>query len=746
MRGRYAALLLLTLGAGLGAGVFLERDRASALRDAASDAGPEILYWVAPMDPNFRKDGPGKSPMGMDLVPVYDGDAPSGDPAEVRLSPAEINAIGVRTATARIEDISRRIDTVGFVTFDEHATSHIHTRVDGWIDRLAVRALGDRVAKGALLFDLYAPEIIIASSELMRATRREDADEISIARTKLRNFGVSPRQIDEMALADAPAERIRYYAPQDGVVIALDAADGMFLRPETRAMSLADLSSVWVMVDVFERDMGRLTPDMKAEARFDHLPGQVFTGTVEYIFPQLDPETRTLRARLRFDNTDGLFKPNMFARVSLLPAQARPALTVPSEAVIRTGRAERVVLRTAQGTFLPRLVTTGLRGAFGDTTRTEILQGLAPGDVVVASAQFLIDSESALNAGMLRFAATDAAPVSGKGVLVSLDPATARARIRHDDIDGLDWPAMETAFALRAGLALDRVAPGDTVRFSVARGADGLLALTTLGPDDGVDATGTGIVHAVTPDGKLTLSHDPIPALGWPAMRMDLDVQGVDTAAVPLDTPVEFDLAEDAGGLFTIVSLRPAPPSSMSPATPDTASPEAGGAAPPITVTGTIDSLSPDARRATVTHGPIAAIGMPGMTMEFALADGLDPATLPLGQPATLILSRLAGMTMILSAATPDTSSPEAGDAATPTAPPITVTGTIDSLSPDARRATITHGPIAAIGMPGMTMEFALADGLDPATLPLGRETGLLLEQGADFSLTLIGIAEEGAE
>src|SRR6056297_3088419 len=468
MRGRYAALAIMALGAGVAGGIWYERDRLAQSMEAGSN-GPEILYWVAPMDPNFRKDGPGKSPMGMDLIPVYEGEAAQGDPEEVRLSAAEVNAIGVRSAVARVEAVAQRLETVGFVTYDEHATSHIHTRVEGWIERLAVRAVGDPVTEGDLLFELYAPAITIASSELMRATRRQAAEEIAIARIKLRNFGVSARQIDEMAGAETPAQRIRYYAPQDGVVIALAGADGMFLRPETRALSLGDLSSVWLIVDVFERDMGRITPDMRAEARIEHLPGRVFSGEIDYIFPELDPETRTLRLRLRFDNSEGLLRPNMFADVTLIPAEARAALTVPSEAVIRTGRAERVILRGPEGTFRPRLVTTGLRGGFGAGARTEIVQGLHPGEEVVASAPFLIDSESALNAGMMRFAPTEAAPVAGRGVLLAVEPETRRARIRHDAIAALDWPAMETVFTLRADVGAEGLVPGDEVRFEIGR-------------------------------------------------------------------------------------------------------------------------------------------------------------------------------------------------------------------------------------------------------------------------------------
>ena len=731
MRGRYFALAIIALVAGAAGGIWYERERQPQSGDAG-ETGPKILYWVAPMDANFRKDGPGKSPMGMDLVPVYEGQEPSGDPEEVTLSAAEVNTIGVRSAVARVEDIAHRIETVGFVDYDEHATSHIHTRVEGWIERLELRAVGDKVSEGDLLFDLYAPQITIASSELLRATQSGDQDEINIARTKLMNFGVSPRQIEEMAQAGEPAQRIRFYAPQDGVVYALSAADGMYLQPDNRAMSLADTASVWLLVDVFERDMGRISDDMRAEARFDHLPGQAFTGEIDYIFPELDAETRTLRVRLRFDNSDGLLRPNMFAKVALVPDEARQALTVPSEAVIRTGRAERVILKQADGSFRPRLVTTGLRGGFGAGGRTEIVQGLAPGQEVVASAQFLIDSESALSAGMMRFAPTEAEPVTGTGVLLALDRATRRALIAHEAVEALGWPAMKTDFALRSDIYLDDLAKGQKVEFEAVRGADGLLALTRLGRDDGVDATGTGMVHAVTPDGKLTVSHDPIPALGWPAMKMDLDVQGVDTALVPLDTPVTFDLATDQNGMAAIVAVRAEAAKAEAEATPKTAEAEAQDkAAPPITVEGRIKAVDATARTATIAHGPIQEIGMPGMTMDFALTDALAPGDLPLEKDVTLTFIRPDGMTMLL-------------DAVKPKPEPMTVTGTINSVDAETGMANITHGPIKAIGMPGMTMDFTLAGDLDPAALPVGQETGLLLLQGANMSLSLAGTVELG--
>lgn len=555
MRGRYSALSILALAAGVAGGIYFERLYLNPSDMAGSD-GPEILYWVAPMNANFRQPGPGKSPMGMDLVPVFAGQEPSGDPAEVTLSAAEINAIRVRTAVARTAEISHRIETVGFVGYDEHLTSHIHTRVDGWVEVLNVRAVGDLVRKGDVLFEMFSPLIGASSSELVRAIDACDQRIIEGARGKLRSHGMSDHQIAQIEASREPARNIKVLASQDGVVISLEAADGMFLQPGVRAVSLTDLSAVWLIVDVFERDIARLTDDMRAVARFEHLNGRTFEGIVDYVYPELDPETRTLPVRLRFDNAEGLLRPNMFGNVSLIPNEMRMALTVPTESIIRTGSAERVILKTGEGTFKPRLITTGLRDNFGEGGRTEVVQGLAPGEEVVASAQFLIDSESALSAGLMRMAPTDDAPARGTGELIALNPGARIATIRHAVLDALEWPAMTSQFPLRSDISLERLVVGQQVAFRAARGADGLLSLIELGSDDGIAATGTGVVLAVTSDGKLTMSHDPIPELGWPSMQMDMPVAGFDVAQVALDAPVEFDLSKGEDGLFTIVAVR----------------------------------------------------------------------------------------------------------------------------------------------------------------------------------------------
>lgn len=729
MRGRYSALSVLALTAGVAGGVFLERLYLNPAQTAGS-GDPEILYWVAPMDPNFRQPGPGKSPMGMDLIPVMAGQEPSGDPSEVTLSGAEINAIGVRTAVAQSTEIARNIETVGFIRYDDHLTSHVHTRVDGWIEKLNVRAIGDPVRKGDVLFEMFSQIIGSSSGDLIRAVEAGDRRIVEAARGKLSSLGMSDDQIARVEASKEIARNIEVLAPQDGVVVSIEAAEGMFLQPGVRAVSVTDTNAVWLIVDVFERDIARLTDDMKAVARFEHLGGRRFEGEIDYIYPELDAKTRTLPVRLRFDNSEGLLRPNMFANVTLTPSQSQMALTVPTEAIIRTGSAERVILKTGEGTFKPRLITTGLRDNFGGGGRTEVVQGLAVGEEVVASAQFLIDSESALSAGLMRMAPTDAEPARGTGTLVALDADTRLATIRHGALDALDWPAMTSRFVVRSDVMMDRLAVGQEVAFQAARGADGLLSLTALGADDGIAATGKGRVLGVTDDGKLTLAHDPIPALGWPAMQMDMEVVGIDAAGVPLEQPVEFDLSKNEDGMFTIVGLRvEGATETMQMPAPTEPEAKAAPAAEPIVVSGTVDALDPTKSMATITHGPMAQIGMPGMTMDFAVDPTLDVGTLVLGQEMTLTFARPDGMTMILSAAEKVT-------------PPTEVMGTINVIDPVTGMANITHGPMMDIGMPGMTMDFAVDPSVDVAGLPMGQEINLLLKRNPDFSMTLVGFAK----
>lgn len=358
------------------------------------------LYWVAPMDPNYRRDKPGKSPMGMDLVPVY---ADEGGP-EVRVSAAVINNLGVRTAPVERGRLWRMIETVGYVGFDESRISHIHLRTEGWIERLSVQSAGERVKRGAVLFDLYSPTLINAQEEYVQALGSGNKNLTRASRDRLLALGISEAQVRRLGKTRKVPQTTRFLAPQDGVVAALNVREGMFVRPALEIMSLADLSTVWVLVEVFERQADWVQVGQRAQVRSSFIPGREWEGRVEYVYPTLDPKTRTLQVRLRFDNPDEALKPNMYADVRIYGAPRDEVIKIPREALIRTGEQERVILALGEGRFRARQVKSGMESG----EWVEILSGLAPGEQVVTSGQFLIDSESSLKAGLQRLSEPEA--------------------------------------------------------------------------------------------------------------------------------------------------------------------------------------------------------------------------------------------------------------------------------------------------------------------------------------------------
>jgi len=364
-------------------------------RAGSEDAG-EILYWVAPMDPAYRRDRPGKSPMGMDLVPVYARDTAAGD--GVHIDPAVVQNLGLRTALVERGPLWRRIGAVGYVAFDERNISHIHLRTDGWIEKLRVKSNGERVRKGDPLFELYSPDLVNAQEEYIQALRGNNDYLQQASRERLEALGISSAQVKQITKQRRASPRISIYASQDGIVDRLSVREGMYVKPATEVMALADLSSVWLLVDVFERQADWVKPGQPAEVRLDYLPGRVWKGAVEFVYPTIDPKTRTLQARLRFDNPDEALKPDMYATVDIYAGPKKDVLSVPREALIKTGDGQRVILALGDGKFKPRQVAAGMEsGGF-----VEIIAGLAEGDRVVTSAQFLIDSEASLQASFRR--------------------------------------------------------------------------------------------------------------------------------------------------------------------------------------------------------------------------------------------------------------------------------------------------------------------------------------------------------
>ncbi len=365
--------------------------------NTVGDGEREVLYWVGPMDPNYRRDEPGKSPMGMDLIPVY-ADEIDTQPGVVKIDPTVVNNLGVRTDLAQRSSLPRLIDTVGYVSYDENTVHHIHTRVDGWIENLAITTKGDPVKKGQLLFEIYSPTLVNAQEEFLTAMRSGNTLLLKASRERIAALGVTKGEIDRLEKERTVRQRIPVYAHSDGVIARLGVRHGMFVTPSSEVMSIAKLDDVWVLAEVFERQSAWVEQGQAAVVTLDYLPGTTLTGTVDYVYPELDPVARTLKVRLRFENADELLRPNMFTRVVIQGSSTGDVVHVAREAVIRGGSVSRVVVDLGDGRYQSKAVSLGIES--GD--RIAIRDGLAAGERVVSSAQFLIDSESNIEAAMSR--------------------------------------------------------------------------------------------------------------------------------------------------------------------------------------------------------------------------------------------------------------------------------------------------------------------------------------------------------
>lgn len=445
-----------------------------------ADDKKEILYWVAPMDPNYRRDKPGKSPMGMDLIPFYA--SADGEGSTVTISPTVVQNLGIRTVVAEKTRLWRGIDTVGYVDYDESKVSHIHLRTEGWIERLVVESQGERVKKGEFLFDVYSPKLVNAQEELVTALATGNKGLIKASKERLSALGISASQINALARDKKVKQRIAIFAPQDGVVSELPVREGMFVQPSQKVMKLGDLSSVWLLAEVFERQSEWVKVGQPAEVSLSYIPGKTWDGKVEYIYPSLDPKTRTLKVRLRFDNPGEQLKPNMYANVKIYGGAKTDTIVIPLEGLIRTGRHERVIIALGDGKFEAREVRAGIES--GDYV--EILHGLKAGEKIVTSGQFLIDSEASMRASLTRMTdpadkatndmsdsanASDdqAKEVTGKGIVKALMPEDRKLNLKHDAIDVLGWPAMTMDFALADDVDITGISVGDTVTFQLER-------------------------------------------------------------------------------------------------------------------------------------------------------------------------------------------------------------------------------------------------------------------------------------
>jgi len=374
---------------------------APATEIAATPTGDrKALYYHDPMFPQQKFDKPGKSPfMDMQLVPVYADD--KGGEGGVTVSARAQQNLGMRTAPAEIVEFRQEMPAVGTVQVDERRIARAEVRTTGWIEKLHVRAANDPVRAGQILAEIYSPELLAAQEEYLLARRMAQANTADeplarAARRRLELLGFPVAEISKIEQSGEARRRVPILAPISGVLSELGVREGAMVQAGTPAFTLTDLSSVWIQVEVPEVQGAWLKPGLRAEATVPTLPGKTFEGRLDYVYPELNPQTRTLKARIMLPNPRLELKPGMFANVSLV-SSARKVLTIPTEAVIQTGT-RSVVIVMAGERFRAATVTTGAER----DGRTEILEGLKPGERVVASGQFLIDSESSLKGALDR--------------------------------------------------------------------------------------------------------------------------------------------------------------------------------------------------------------------------------------------------------------------------------------------------------------------------------------------------------
>jgi Cu(I)/Ag(I) efflux system membrane fusion protein len=479
-------LVLFALLAGIFIGSKWTAGGGSAGLDDAGALGSkeqETLYWVAPMDASYRRDKPGKSPMGMDLVPVYANESGPDNDMVVRINPGVEQNLGVRTQAAEIRSLFRRVDATGFVGFDESLVSQINMRTEGWVERLLVETEGEQVSKGQLLFEFYSPQLVNAQKEYIQAKRRNEAQLLKAATAKLLALGMVRSDIERLSKSGKVSNTIQVLAPRDGIVINLNAREGMFVKPATEVMSLVDLSSVWLQAEVFESQADWVARGQSVEARLNYMPGEVFSGRVDYVYPVLNPATRTLQVRLRFNNSDGRLKPNMYARVTIYGKTRPSVLSIPREALIRGPEIDRVVVALGAGRYQVREIMRGIESG----NWVEIIAGLEKGDEVVTSAQFLIDSEASMRGSVLRLGAMDmdhgkSGPVSafGSGIVDAVDLEARHLRVSHGPIDDLGWTAMTMEFDVLPGVELEKVKAGKNIHFSIVQNEVGDYVIDTI--------------------------------------------------------------------------------------------------------------------------------------------------------------------------------------------------------------------------------------------------------------------------
>jgi Cu(I)/Ag(I) efflux system membrane fusion protein/cobalt-zinc-cadmium efflux system membrane fusion protein len=364
----------------------------------------KIKYWQAPMDPTYIRNEPGKSPMGMDLVPVYEDETATGG---IVIDPVTAQNMGIRTAPVERRDLSRTLRTVGLVTYEESRQYSINSKIDGWIEKLHVNQTGQMVRKGQPLLEIYSPELVAAQQEYLLALdsgRRlaespfpEIADGarrlLDASRTRLSYWDISEKQIRELEQTRQLRKTLTLYSPYGGIVTEKKTFEGMRVMTGEELLQISDISSVWVNADIYEFEVPWVKVGQLAQVELSFAPGRVFVGKVSFVYPYLEPKTRTAQLRIVLANPGFELKPDMYANVRIETEPVANVLAIPDHAVLNSGKGQTVFVALGEGRFEPRAVQTGVTN---DEGYIQILSGLSEGEQVVTSAQFMLDSESKL--------------------------------------------------------------------------------------------------------------------------------------------------------------------------------------------------------------------------------------------------------------------------------------------------------------------------------------------------------------
>ncbi|MAY40888.1 MAG: efflux transporter periplasmic adaptor subunit [Oceanospirillaceae bacterium] len=461
-------LISLVLLIGAVAGFYLAKSDLISTAETVAEDSDKPLYWVAPMDANYRRDQPGLSPMGMELVPVYAEDSSSdSSPGTITISPEVVNNLGVRIAPVLFSPLQNQIETVGYISFDQEKVIDIHSRISGWVETLAVNAEGEYVEKGALLYEIYSPELANAQEEFIASLKSGNRYLRSASQSKLQALGVQQGFIERLKGIKKVVQNVPVFAEKAGYVKELNIRQGMYIKPATKLISMGPLDQVWVTAEFFERQAHQVNVGDVAEMTLDYLPGSVWQGKVDYIYPALDKTTRTLQVRLRFDNPELLLKPDMFARLSVSTQPSKPMLNIPTSALISTGSQKRVVLSLGDGRYKSVAVTVGISTGTGSADRTAILTGIYPEDWVVTSAQFLLDSESSISSDFMRMTP----PMMGvveevwvAAMVMEVDVDKRLVTLSHEAIREWQQSAMLMEIPVSEGVDINKLSQGDVIQ------------------------------------------------------------------------------------------------------------------------------------------------------------------------------------------------------------------------------------------------------------------------------------------